>query len=108
LLRQPETLAVPIDHVAHALVPHADREHGVDHAQRKAGVEVLGVDVGRAGGREDRAAGADHGVDVGGADGRHQRNRATSVALMGHGDVRLTSRVYTHVSVEDLRAAIEG
>lgn len=29
-------------------------------------------------------------------------------ALLGHSDVRLTSRVYTHVAVEDLRGAVEG
>ncbi len=29
-------------------------------------------------------------------------------ALLGHSDVRLTSKVYTHVSVEDLRGAVEG
>lgn len=30
---QPSALAV--DHVAYALIPHADREHRLDHAQRK-------------------------------------------------------------------------
>jgi hypothetical protein len=29
-------------------------------------------------------------------------------ALLGHSGVRLTSRVYTHVAVEDLRGAVEG
>lgn len=29
-------------------------------------------------------------------------------ALLGHSDVRLTSRVYTDVAVEDLRGAVEG
>jgi integrase len=29
-------------------------------------------------------------------------------ALLGHSDVRLTSKVYTHVAVEELRGAVEG
>lgn len=29
-------------------------------------------------------------------------------ALLGHSDVRLTSKVYTHVAIEDLRGAVEG
>ncbi len=33
---------------------------------------------------------------------------AHAQALLGHSDVRLTSKVYTHIAVEELRGAVEA